>query len=228
MSHLESDFFIGIDLGGKEKKTTSICILEKREGGLFVQEIFCKKCENIFGKDVLTKIRPYLKGAKVIAVDAPLTLGAGKGEMRLFEKFLSQKIFREEGVNPLPPALMAKFCSFARELARKLENQGFALDINLIEVFPAFVKKIIREENWQKTVRCQRRESENQKSSLICAVLAYLHYTFETRYLGYRDGFLFLPEMSFWKKEWQDKFYQAWQEKPYLNYRRLITNLFSK
>jgi len=56
--------------------------------------------------------------------------------------------------------------------------------------------------------------------------VALLHFQFKTRYLGYKDGFLFLPEMSFWKKYWREKFYQTWKEKPYLKYYRLVTNLF--
>jgi hypothetical protein len=62
--------------------------------------------------------------------------------------------------------------------------------------------------------------------ALICALMAYWHFSFKTRYLGYKDGFLFLPEMTFWKKTWQKKFFQAWNEKPYLRYRYLKTNVF--
>ena len=69
-------------------------------------------------------------------------------------------------------------------------------------------------------------QTENQKSALICAILAFLHSTFQTRYLGYKDGFLFLPGISFWKKEWRQKFYQAWMERDRLKYRYLITNVF--
>ena len=214
----------------KEKKTTGICILEKSRQGLFPQELWCRKCEDIFGKDVLKKISPYLKETKVIAIDASLTRGRGKGKMRLYEKFLSQKVFREAKVNPLPPALIPKFTDFGIEIRKKLEERGFALDLNLIEVFPTLVKKIVQNDFSSKVLgtkflRCQ---SENQKSSLICAILAYLHYSFKTRYLGYRDGFLFLPEISFWQKSWQEKFSRAWQEKPYLHYRYLVTNLFKK
>ena len=73
-------FFIGIDLGGKEKKTTGVCILGA--------EGYCQKCEDVFGKDILKVINPYLKNTEVIAIDAPLTRGRGKGKFRLYEKFL--------------------------------------------------------------------------------------------------------------------------------------------
>jgi len=221
------NFFIGIDLGGKEKKSTGICVLQELKGVVLPSKIWCKKCQDVFGKDVLKKIGPYLKETKVIAIDAPLTRGRGKGKMRLYEKFLSQKIFREAKMNPIPPALMSSFCEFALELRKKLEKRGFVLDLNLIEVFPTFINRVCGNNLVLKVLKknppCQK---ENQKSALICALLSYLHHSFKTRYLGYRDGFLFLPEFSLWKKAWSEKFSQAWQEKPYLKYRHLITNLF--
>jgi predicted nuclease with RNAse H fold len=224
MKTLEKKFFIGIDLGWKEKKTTGLCILKKEGQKIFFEESYCKKCQDIFGKDILKIIRSYLKNTAVIAIDAPLTRGRGKGKMRLYEKFLSTKIFRQERVTPIPPALMPKLCDFAQEIRKKLEKRGFVLDINLIEVFPTLTKKLM-ENSFFKKIPCQ---TENQKSAFICAILAYLHFNFQTRYLGYKDGFLFLPQMSFWKKDWRKKFYQAWMDRDRLKYRHLITNVFLK
>jgi len=223
-------FFIGIDLGGKEKKTTGICVLTKDR---------CLKCEDVFGKDTLRVLRPYLKNTEVIAIDAPLTKGRGKGKMRLYEKFLSTKIFRQERVNPIPPALMPKLVDFAIELVKKLEKRGFVLDLNLIEVFPTLVEKIYKREFFLKgpcqtenhpfdKLRVMVSSPNHQKSALICAQIAFLHSQFRTRWLGYKDGFLFLPEISFWKKDWQQKFYQAWMSRPRLKYHHLITNIFRK
>ncbi|MDI6591942.1 MAG: DUF429 domain-containing protein [Patescibacteria group bacterium] len=211
---IKKKFYIGIDLGGKEKKTTGVCVLEEKKIVLL---------KDVFGRDVLKTINPYLKEMAVIAIDAPLTKGRGKGKMRLYEKFLSTSIFRKEKVNPLPPALMEKLCEFAREIVEKLEKKGFVLGLNLIETFPTLVKKICKENSLSINFPCQ---TENQKSASICAKVAFLHSQFKTRYLGYKDGFLFLPEISFWKREWKEKFYQAWKERPHLKYRYLITNLF--
>lgn len=212
----QQKFFIGIDLGGKEKKTTGICVLNNKKIILI---------QDVFGKDILRKINPYFKETEVIAIDAPLTKGKGKGKMRLFEKFLSTSIFRKEKVNPIPPALMPELCNFAKELVKKLEKKGFVLGMNLIETFPTLIKKISKENLISTNSLCQ---TENQKSALICAKIAILHYQFKTRYLGYKDGFLFLPEMSFWKKDWREKFCKAWMIKPRLKYYRLITNIFGK
>jgi len=211
---VERKFFIGIDLGGKEKKTTGVCVLMKD---------YCLKCEDIFGKNILKVLSPYLKNAEVIAIDAPLTKGRGKGKFRLYEKFLSTSIFRRARINPIPPALMGDFCDFARDIVKKLEKKGFVLDINLIETFPTFIKKTCQNNLFPIKCPC---ETKNQKSALICAQTAFLHSQFKTRYLGYKDGFLFLPEISFWKEVWKKKFYQAWNNRPRLKYHRLITNIF--
>jgi len=208
---VERKFWIGIDLGWREKKTTGICVLDYNppstlpaKGWAPNKKIVLSK--DVFGRDVLKVINSYLKDTKVIAIDAPLTKGRGKGK-----------------VNPLPPALMPKLCETAKEVVEKLEKKGFVLGINLIETFPTLVKKICKAGSFSMNAACQ---TENQKSALICAQLAFLHSQFKTRWLGYKDGFLFLPEMSFWKKDWKEKFYQAWKSRPYLKYRRLITNLW--
>jgi len=210
----ERKFFIGIDLGGKEKKTTGVCILTKDQ---------CLKCEDVFGKDILKVINPYLKNTEAIAIDAPLTKGRGKGKFRLYEKFLSTSIFRQARINPIPPALMPELSESAQEIVKKLEKRGFVLDLNLIETFPTLIEKICQNNLFPIKCPCQ---TKNQKSALICAQTAFLHSQFKTRYLGYKDGFLFLPEMSFWKEVWKKKFYQAWNNRPRLKYHRLITNIF--
>ncbi|MDI6603461.1 MAG: hypothetical protein QME57_05180 [Patescibacteria group bacterium] len=227
-------FFIGIDLGWKEKRTTGLCILEKGLQPSYYPSIprFARNrllpvlLKDVFGKDVLKTINPYLKETKVIAIDAPLTQGRGKGKMRLYEKFLSTSIFRKEKVNPLPPALISKLSDFAREIVKKLEKKGFVLSLNLVETFPTLVKKVCGanlNQFLQGAAPCQ---TDNQRSALICAILAFLHFNFKTCYLGYKDGFLFLPEIAFWKKDWRQKFYQAWKNRPRVKYHRLITNLF--
>lgn len=219
----QRQYFIGIDLGGREKRTTGLCILSENGETEY---------ETVQGKNVLKKIKPYLKNTKVITIDAPLTKGRGKGNFRLYEKFLSTKIFREEKASPLPPALMAKFCDFARDLKNKLEKKGFVLGINLIEVFPTLTKKLCGEPDGRILTTlgivgiAPPGKTEDQKSALICAILAYLHANFRTRWLGYKDGFLFLPETSFWEKSWRQKFHRAWLERDRLKYKHLITNLF--
>ena len=215
-------FFVGIDLGIAKKKTSAICILKERNSKVSPFENWCQKCQDIFGKEVFKKLKPYLKETKVIAIDAPLTKGKGKGEMRLFEKFFSRKIFREEKINPVPPALIPKVCELSLRLRKNLEKEGFVSDINLIETSSRLVGSFLF---YSYKTPCK---TKNQKSAFFAALVAYFHSKFQTRYIGYKDGFLFLPKISLWKKEWRKKFYLAWKERPRLKYRYLITNVFEK
>jgi len=222
-----SDLFVGIDLGIERKKTSAICILEKKNQKISPLKDWCQNCKDIFGKEVFKKLKPYLKETRVIAIDAPLTKGRGKGRMRLFEKFFSRKLFRDEKINPVPPALIPKVCDLSLKLRKNLENEGFVLDINLIETSSRLVGSFLNHSNVLKNIGtfCK---TKNQKSAFLTALVAYFHSKFQTRYIGYKDGFLFLPKISFWKKEWRKKFYFVWKERPRLKYRYLITNIFEK
>jgi predicted nuclease with RNAse H fold len=222
-----NDLFIGIDLGIEKKKTSAICILKEKEGKISLLEDWCKNCQDIFGREVFKKLKPYLKDTKTIAIDSPLTKGKGKGKMRLFEKFFSRKPFRDEKINPVPPALIPKVCDLSLKLRKNLEKEGFVLDINLIETSSRLVNSLLNHSNVLKNIGtfCK---TKNQKSAFLAALVAYFHSKFQTRYIGYKDGFLFLPKISLWKKEWRKKFYLAWKERPRLKYRYLITNIFEK
>ncbi|MFH1036691.1 MAG: hypothetical protein V1756_01305 [Patescibacteria group bacterium] len=230
-------FFIGIDLGGKTKKTTGLCILEETEEGLRFFHSQCRYCGDLKYVEVLKTIKPFLAETCVIAADGPLTKGKGKGLMRLYEKFLSTRPFREEKISPLPPILMPEVSAVGQNFAEKLKKSGFVLDKNLIETFTTFVKKIcpddfvfqfLKEQNFQPDFVIPCQVSSHQQSALVCAVVAYLHPQFKTRYLGYRDGFLTLPEINLWKPEWREKFYQIWMKRDRLRYHHLTTNIFSK
>ena len=221
------EFFVGIDLGIEKKKTSAICILREKNHKVFPLKEWCQKCQDIFGKEVFKKLKPYLKNTKIIAIDSPLTKGKGKGKMRLFEKFFSRKIFREEKINPVPPALIPGVYNLWTKLRKNLEREGFVLDINLIETSSRLVSVFLNSFLILKDINIPCK-TKNQKSAFFAGLVAYFHSRFKTRYIGYKDGFLFLPEISLWKKEWREKFYLAWKEKPKLKYRYLITNIFEK
>lgn len=212
----DKDFYIGIDLGWMDKKTTGICIQEEGKTILF---------KDVYGKNAFEAVKPYLKRTKVIAVDAPLTIGRGKGKMRLFEKFFSTKGFRDEKIRIIPPAVMPKLCESAEFFLSKIEKTGFANGIDLIETSVFLVKKITKE-NF--ILEREKLNTENKESSLICARIAFLHSKLKTRYIGYRDGFLFLPEPAFWERKWQEKFHKEWLEKDRLKYHHLTSDIFRK
>ncbi len=225
-----AEYFIGIDLGFEEKKTSAICVLERKNFKIFPNENWCKNCKDIRGKDLFKKLKPFLKEAKTIAVDSPLTKGRGKGRMRLFEKFFSRKLFRNSKINPVPPALIPKVLEFGLKLRKRLEKEGFVLDFNLIETSSRISGAFLDFSQISKSLKSLKVfcKTKNQKTAFIAAIVAFLHSKFQTRFIGYKDGFLFLPKISLWKKSWRKKFYFAWKERPRLKYRYLITNIFEK
>jgi len=225
-----AEYFIGIDLGFEEKKTSAICVLERKNFKIFPNENWCKNCKDIRGKDLFKKLKPFLEEAKTIAVDSPLTKGRGKGRMRLFEKFFSRKLFRNSKINPVPPALIPKVLEFGLKLRKRLEKEGFVLDFNLIETSSRISGAFLDFSQISKSLKSLKVfcKTKNQKTAFIAAIVAFLHSKFQTRFIGYKDGFLFLPKISLWKKSWRKKFYFAWKERPRLKYRYLITNIFEK
>jgi len=225
-----AEYFIGIDLGFEEKKTSAICVLERKNFKIFPNENWCKNCKDIRGKDLFKKLKLFLKEAKTIAVDSPLTKGRGKGRMRLFEKFFSRKLFRNSKINPVPPALIPKVLEFGLKLRKRLEKEGFVLDFNLIETSSRISGAFLDFSQISKSLKSLKVfcKTKNQKTAFIAAIVAFLHSKFQTRFIGYKDGFLFLPKISLWKKSWRKKFYFAWKERPRLKYRYLITNIFEK
>ena len=208
-------YFVGIDLGWKNKKTTGICVLDEN------LKIHSNKV--VEGSKLLTSLKSYLSKASVIAVDAPLTLGKGKGKLRLFEKFLLTKPFKRWQANPLPPSLLYKLSYHAQEIVAKLEKRGFKLNQTLIEVFPLLLYRIMK-----KPARGQfsrERADHNKLFSFYAAYLAYLNFKEETFWIGWRDGKLFLPIYYYWKKEFREAFTKIWRKKNKLKYRLLLSNL---
>lgn len=207
----------GVDLGGFKRKTTGICLLKvgKDKWGV-------KGAWTVESSKTLPVLRPYLPYIKVIAVDGPLTTGRGKGDFRLYEKFLSQKVFRKHRVCPLPPALMPQIGQVGRGLVEQLKRYGFGLDQNLIEVFPTLVRRVVK--------RLPKRKfaDRHQEAAFVCAFLAFWHFQNQTFWLGYKDGRLFLPKLSLWKKVWQKRFLRTWEKRHKLKYRLLETSAFNK
>lgn len=204
-------YFVGIDLGWKDKKTTGICVLD--------ENLKIKSSRVVEGSKLLTSLKPYLSKASVIAIDAPLTLGKGKGKLRLFEKFLLTKPFRRWRANPLPPALIYKLSYHGQEVAGKLAAKGFKLNQTLIEVFPTLLYRVMKRPTREKFT------DRNKLAAFYAAYLAYLHFKEETFWIGWRDGKLLLPIYYYWRKPYREAFTKIWRRKNRLRYRLLLSNL---
>jgi len=216
-------FFIGVDLGWKDKKTTGICVLD--------ENLKIRSSRVVLGARLLTTLKPFLSKTSIIAVDAPLTIGKGKGKLRLFEKFLLTKPFRRWKANPLPPALIYKLSYHGREVVAKLEKRGFKLNQTLIEVFPTLLARVMKKparkallSNAGGPTR-ENFDDRNKLSAFYAAFVAYLHFKNETFWLGWRDGKLFLPIYYYWKKPYREQFTKIWRRKNRLRYRLLLSDL---
>jgi len=138
---------------------------------------------------------------------------------------------------------MPALAAFGRELKEKFAAKGFVLDINLIEIYSTFARAAvnakflprvvpapenIKHKNIAKTKLKNFAGAKNshQESALVCAVMAYFHAEDKTRWLGYKDGFVFMPQLSLWIPEWREKFRYAWKQRHPFKYRYLKTNLF--
>lgn len=210
-----SEWVCGIDLGGKNRKTTGVCLLKIVNGKPKYDKRRCNFCRVIPGETLLSYLKPYLARIETIAIDGPLTLGPGKGRMRLWEKFFSTKPFRRVHLNPIPPAAIWRLSYRGTEVLSEISSFGFELDKNLIEVFSSFTKRVLKR---LPKVPCS---DQNERDAFICALLAAYHLEKKTFWIGHRDGKLFLPSLKLWKKDWQKRFKKLWRERHPFKYKFL-------
>lgn len=206
--------FIGINLGGWEQKTTGVCILFYGKRNKILS-----KTKTIYGKNIYRTLSPYLLSAKVICIDAPLTLGQGKGKMKLFEKYLSQKFFRKHDLQPVPPAVIPQISHFASDLVKFLSKKGFILNGNLIETSPKLLKFVLKKK-YKKFF-----ETKDEEDAYYCSFCAFLHQVSKTFWIGYLDGKLFLPLPQYWLKKWWRLFIGQWQKRHPFRYKYLVSNI---
>lgn len=218
---------VGIDLGGSNYKTTGICVLKSYKKCFRFKKPLEENIKTIKAEEILETLRPFVDKTAAVAIDAPLAFGKGKGKTRLYEKFLSQKVFRKYHLQPLPPALMPQIVLEGVALVEKLKDFGFYIDENLIEVFPTFVKKVLKRIPITRSASGGSYQDQHQFDAFVCAFLAHLHLQGQTFWLGYKDGKLFLPSLKLWKKSWQKKFKKAWGTRHPYKYRFLKVTFVS-
>ncbi len=153
----------GIDLAAKEINTTGVCILSDRPRCLSVktdEEIV----ENVIGG-----------GAKVIAIDAPLTEGE---PFRDGEKALIHRGFR-----PLPTSMESM-----RTLRARAERIKTALSLRgalVIETFPsAFRHPILDVKMVRKRLGIKNR---HERDAFLCALVARAYIEGAAEKLGSKD-----------------------------------------
>ncbi len=123
-----------------------------------------------------------------------------------------------------------------RRSKEKFQDKGFVLNQNIIEVFPTIIlsfcgglEKLVEKIQKECKIKIEIPKCisvSHQKMAFVCALISFLHSKSLTNFLGHKDGFLYLPRPVLWQKKWQEKFFRAWQEKDYLKYRYLKTDVF--
>lgn len=145
---------IGIDLAGKDKNPTGICVLgDKTE----TKSLFSD--EEIINE--VTRIKPDL-----VAIDAPLSFPAS-GYYRQCEELLSAR-----GFKPLSP--LFPYMRILVERGMKLKAEFEKIGIKVIEVFPKASESIL---GLNKTEHA----NEHEYDALVCALTgkSYLDGNYE-------------------------------------------------
>lgn len=156
--------FVGIDLAGKESNETGICVLN--------DDIVTK----IVFKD--EEIISHCKGAKVVAVDAPLT-----STNKPFRK-AERELMKEIGpILPLNTPGMQTLSERALHLQRKIEDK------KVIETYPRAVEKVI-DLNEKK----DRFETEHEFDAYLCALTARKYHKNKVKIYGESPETIAIPK----------------------------------
>ena len=213
--------FAGIDPGSIDGKTTGICFLKKNSN-------FHLQTGVIAGKYIQRFLSAKKGKITVTAIKSPAQIGHGKGDMRLWEKYLSQKAFKKRGLSALPPSFVPKVMATGIIARDYLADHGLVENKTIIETHYPLLEKVLKKtvidkfKPKRKTFR-----SEHEYQAYLCSIIAYLHNNKETFWIGYKDGLMFLPKPKYWYKKSWDFFNYQWHKKHIFRYKYLKTNLKS-
>lgn len=212
-------FFAGIDPGSIDGKTTGICFLRKNSA-------FRLQTNVIAGKYIQRALSAKEGKINVAAIKSPAQIGYGKGDMRLWEKYLSQKAFKRKGLSALPPSFVPKVMATGIIAKDYLASHGLVENQTIIETHYPLLEKVIKKTIINKFKHKKKKfKSEHEYQAYLCSIVAYLHYHKGTFWIGYKDGLLFLPKPKYWYKKAWDFFASQWRKKHVFKYQYLKTNL---
>lgn len=167
---------VGIDLAGKAKNPTGICILNNEK--IELKTIHLDK--EIF--NIITNVKPEL-----IAIDAPII--KGKIQIRKADRILK----KYKAFLPTLPSM------------KDLTIRGSKLALTLseickvIEVFPTATAKIlgIYNKNYKETIKNLDLNASNKHEldAYLCALTGKMHLNGDTDILGDRKGRVVIPKI---------------------------------
>jgi len=188
---------VGLDLAGVESRPTGLCVLK----GLVAETFLVYTNEEIVRKTEESK-------PKVIAIDAPLSLPAGRKSIEQRTKVHLRECDREllkRGIKFFPVTLgpMRKLTSRGMTLRRTLESKYF----KVIEVYPGGAQDILKIPRKQQGLRRLRaglekrgikglndEMTDHELDAVTCALVGKLYLEGKTITYGTRQQAIVMPE----------------------------------
>ena len=206
MGRVKLEYVMGIDLAGSPKRRTGICILNIKNNEVITKNLYSTK--DIINEVIKTK-------PSVIAIDAPLSLPAGRKSLGV--RYKKGPHFRQCDLElramkirffPITLGPMRKLTSRGIMLKKKLEAYGF----KVIETFPGAVQDILGmprkkkgKTNTEKQLKkalaklvkgIKQNPSHDELDGITCAWLAKLYIEGKSMALGNKtEGLLYVPKI---------------------------------
>lgn len=195
---------IGLDLAGVETRPTGVCILK---------ECKAETCLVYSDEDILRILEE--NKPRVIAIDAPLSLPAGRESIEQKTSVHLRECDKEllrRGIKFFPITLgpMRKLTNRGMKLKEKLEDEGFMV----IEVYPGGAQDILGIPRKQQGLgklkaglektRIQglkKRTSDHELDAATCALVGKLHLEGKTTTYGTAEQAIIMPEGNKPKKQ---------------------------
>ncbi len=165
---------VGIDLAGKEKNPTGLCVMD---GVMKLMTVYTNQ-----------KIVELVENSDILAIDAPIM----KGEPRM--RNADRKLKKYGAMSPKMKS-MKSLTRRGSDLAKKLGK----MEIEIIEVFPTATAKILKvyDKNWKKMAEKLgiSAMNEHEVDAYLAALTAELHLKGETESIGNEEGTVIVPKI---------------------------------
>lgn len=169
---------VGIDLAGKSKNPTGICIF--KDGKYSFKTLYLD--EEIINE--INALKP-----SIIAIDAPIM----EGEPRVR---LADRILKKYGAIPPNLASMKQLTDRGSRLARILEK-----NFKVIETFPTATAKImgVYSKNFKKTAEILKVKVNNKHEldAYLCCIVAKMFLEGRATEVGDKEGKIVIPAVSY-------------------------------
>lgn len=165
---------VGVDLAGKEKNPTGLCVMDEK-----------MKLMTVYMNQEIIKL---VENSDIVAIDAPIM----KGEPRM--RNADRKLKKYGAMSPKMKS-MKSLTRRGSDLAEKLGK----MEIEIIEVFPTATAKILKvyDKNWKKMAEKLGipARNEHEVDAYLAARTAKHHLKGETELIGNEEGVVIIPKI---------------------------------